>query len=180
MKATIINLSKKNVNKTTIVQWVKKAGSVLEQNSELLKILPKSYKICEKHINIVFVPPPHIRKLNKTFRGKDRVTDILSFSCDIKKTASSAPLMAPLNSNTLDTPILGELVLCLTVIKQTATTLSYQLWLYYLILHGMLHLLGLQHEFNLADSKIMYRIQDTSFAKLINSISNQKMRKQKR
>ena len=103
-------------------------------------------KKAKNKLTVVFVSSLEIKKLNKEFLKKDKVTDILSFS--------------PMEENSL-----GELVLCVEKIKQQAKEheLSFKEETSYLLLHGLLHLLGYHHEKGGAPARKMYQIQDEVF-----------------
>ena len=82
----------------------------------------------EQDVSVVFVGLKKMRQLNKTYRGKDKVTNVLSF-----KDGELA---------------LGEIVLCPFVIKKDA--LEYRISFYravsWMFVHGLLHLLGYDHK----------------------------------
>ncbi len=84
----------------------------------------------------VFVSDAAIRKLNKQFRGKDQVTDVLSFPNEAE------PFEAENQSQ------LGEVVISVQraadQAKQNRLTFSNEVE--QLILHGLLHLCGYDHE----------------------------------
>lgn len=84
-------------------------------------ILGKKY-----FLSIAFVSPAKSRKLNRTYRGKDKPTNVLSFS--LSKYS-------------------GEIVLCPDIIKNEAKNFdrTYEKFLGFLVIHGMLHLKGLDH-----------------------------------
>ena len=91
--------------------------------------------------NLLFVDEPTIQELNLEHRGKDRPTDVLSF---------------PLDGADADHPddLIGDIVICPTVAAANAPehagqdhhtgTLDDELGL--LVVHGVLHLLGHDHE----------------------------------
>ena len=85
---------------------------------------------------IVFVSDAAIRKLNNQFRGKDQVTDVLSFPSEAE------PFEAENQSQ------LGEVVISVQraadQAKQNRLTFSNEVE--QLILHGLLHLCGYDHE----------------------------------
>ena len=85
---------------------------------------------------IVFVSDAAIRKLNKQFRGKDQVTDVLSFP-------NEAEAFEAENQSQL-----GEVVISVQraadQAKQNRLTFSNEVE--QLILHGLLHLCGYDHE----------------------------------
>ncbi len=84
-------------------------------------ILGKNYEL-----SIAFVDEKTSRVLNKNFRGKDKPTNILSF--ELTKTS-------------------GEIVLCPVICKKEAPDFekSYTEFIGYLLIHGMLHLKGMEH-----------------------------------
>ncbi len=96
-----------------------------------------------KKVTVVFVGSDEIAKLNLEFRGKDKPTDVLSF--------------APIEADSL-----GELVVAMPVVRAQAkmNQHSVQSELAYMLLHGILHLLGLDH------GRVMFGIQDAVFDEL--------------
>ena len=106
-----------------------------------------NFESATKELVIVFMSSDEIKKLNKQYFKKNKATDILSFS--------------PLEDNSL-----GELVLCVEKIKQQAKEhhLSFEEEFAYLLLHGLLHLLGYHHEKGGSEAKKMYQIQDELFS----------------
>ena len=99
-----------------------------------------------RHLSLVFVSTKEMKQLNKIYRGKNKATDVLSF--------------APTEPGSL-----GELVFSLSVLKNQASEheLSLNMELGYMVLHGILHLLGLDHERSVSEAKRMFRIQDKVF-----------------
>jgi probable rRNA maturation factor len=95
--------------------------------------LPLSRK-CE--LGVIITDDQSIKSLNKKYRGKNKPTDVLSFSM----IEGEIPLA--------ESPNLGDLVISLpTAIKQS---IAYDVNLYQellrLMIHGLLHLLGYDHE----------------------------------
>ncbi len=98
---------------------------------------------------LVLVSDERMRALNRFFRGKDRPTDVLSFSAG----ESVAPGEAP---------YLGDIVISVETAEKRAasrgTELGRQLKL--LALHGFLHLLGHDHEKDGGEMKrLEYRLR---------------------
>lgn len=87
-------------------------------------------------LNIVFVDPNSIQNLNKTYRGKDSVTDVLSFHYFED--------FSGLKKN----DIAGEIVLCEEKVKEQALEygLGEEKEFYKLIIHSVLHIIGYDHE----------------------------------
>ncbi|ODS63521.1 MAG: rRNA maturation RNase YbeY [Arenimonas sp. SCN 70-307] len=74
------------------------------------------------------------RALNHHYRGKDYATNVLSFPADLP--------------DGVDLPLLGDLVICAPVVAREAREQGKDLAAHYahLTVHGVLHLLGLDHE----------------------------------
>ena len=92
-------------------------------------------------LSILVTTNSDIRRLNKKFRGKDEATNVLSFP--------------------QDPPLLGDVVIsadyCAKQGRETGSGFRYT-FLYYLV-HGILHLLGHDHE-KAADAKKMYALTE--------------------
>jgi probable rRNA maturation factor len=87
------------------------------------------------HLTIAIVSDAAMRRLNKQFRGKDMATDVLSFPPDA---GASGP----------NRSFLGDLAIARGVAARQARQLGHSLQaeLRILALHGLLHLLGYDHE----------------------------------
>jgi probable rRNA maturation factor len=96
-------------------------------------------------VAVALVTEARIRKLNKQYRGKDAATDVLSFPgsgmWDPGSRVSSPEPRGP-------SPELGDIVIAVGVAKRQARGAghSFQTELRVLALHGLLHLLGYDHE----------------------------------
>lgn len=152
MKVEIFNYSqKKTVSPSFLKLWVKKIVRELKKRKVSLKEL-------KKNLIIAFVAEKEMKKLNAVFRGKNKATDILSFSSDYK---NSKIISAPSQQN-----ILGELALCPSYIKKHSKErcVSVREASAYIVLHGLLHLLGFEHEKSRAEAEKMFQLQDQVFA----------------
>lgn len=109
----------------------------------------RNKKLLKKELSLVFVKPAQMKKINFQFRRKQYVTDVLSFE-------------GPSGQE------LGELVFCWAKIESQASEhgLSPEQELTYLMLHGVLHLLGYDHEGSRHEARIMLDLQDRIFAQL--------------
>ncbi len=119
MEISITNLSGVRINRS----FVKKVSLIVLN------------KIDKEDVSIVFSDPEFIKEINKKYRGKDKVTDVLSFPeniSDFKGTSSS----------------LGEIVICPLKLKDQAKEqgVSFKEELARILIHGLLHLLGYDHE----------------------------------
>lgn len=80
-------------------------------------------------VTLRFVDETEGRSLNREFRGKDYATNVLSFPYE-------------------DDPVTGDLVICAPVVRREASEQRKSLRAHYahLVVHGMLHLQGYDHE----------------------------------
>lgn len=107
--------------------------------------LPEHQADLAREVGVVIADHDQMVDLNEKFRGKKGATDVLSF-------AGSGPF-------------LGDVVLCRPVLFEQAKAheLAPEEELAYLLLHGILHLLGYDHETSESDAQKMFAIQDKIF-----------------
>jgi probable rRNA maturation factor len=86
-------------------------------------------------LSILFIGDRAMRVLNRDFRGKDKSTDVLSFS-QLE------------GENGIPSPTLGDLVISVDTTKRQAKEygVTYERELLRLMVHGILHLHGYDHE----------------------------------
>ena len=102
---------------------------------------------CEqKELSILFTDDGHITELNRIYRGKDRPTNVLSF-----------PMAG--DSSEVESGMLGDIVISVdTAMRESAGTgETPDETIYRLLIHGLLHLLGYDHETSKKDERIMSR-----------------------
>lgn len=145
IKLEIVNKSGKTIPQKFIRDWV----SLLSKEAALA-INPSLY--AGKEMVIAFVTVEQIQALNKSYRGKNKPTDVLSFG-----------------SPGEDPDSLGELAIAPDIIAKQAKEhgLLVREELGYMVLHGFLHLLGYDHEVNERDAKKMFKIQDELFERML-------------
>ncbi len=100
-------------------------------------------------LEVVFVSEEKIKAINKEYRDKDVVTDVLSFG-DYAATGLPMKLSQP------EPVMLGQLFLCYEYIVRAAEedSVSLEREMAYILSHGVLHLLGHNH------TEEMFVIQD--------------------
>lgn len=111
----------------------------------LLERLPQIIPgITEQRVELLITDNKTIRELNKTYRDIDKATDVLSFA------ERELPADLPHEST------LGQIVISVERAHEQANELGQSLGeeLRFLFTHGLLHLLGYDHE-NPEDEKIM-------------------------
>jgi len=93
----------------------------------------QEFDVGDSELVVRLVSPVEIQVLNKEYRSKNQVTNVLSFSSDI-----------PLE---IGETILGDVVICVDVVREEAV-LSGKVFsdhLSHMAIHGILHLLGYDH-----------------------------------
>lgn len=126
MSLIITNLTDVLVNESFLKNLGQKIWQVLD--------LPK-----RKKVSLVFVGVSQIKKINLCYRQKNQITDILSFNYQTKKD----------NHFFIQEPnFLGEIVICLTQVQKQARQKkhSWQTELTHILIHGILHLIGYDHQ----------------------------------
>lgn len=104
-------------------------------------------------VSVSLVSDEEIRELNKKYREKDAVTDVLSF---------------PAAETPGENFSLGDIVISTETAARQAEEYGHSLEreLSFLTIHGALHLLGLDHETSHADAEIMEEMQEEILQKL--------------
>ena len=100
-----------------------------------------------REICLSFCTESEIKDLNRNFRNKDSITDVLSFNFqDLQNTGEIQPL--------------GDVIICTARAQEQAWELGYTLRreLIFLFAHGILHLLGYDHETE-EDAEKMFNLQ---------------------
>ena len=90
-----------------------------------------------ENISIAFVSSDEIKKLNQKYRKKNKPTDVLSFSKTLNFKSD-----------------LAEVVICPEVVKKNNEELAKML------IHGILHILGYEHENTEKEAKKMEKKQE--------------------
>ena len=127
----INNLTTSEINEDFIR---KIADKVLKEELEISK-----YRNIE--LSVAFIGAGRMRKLNKRYRGKNRVTDVLAFPQKHLPFEKFSQELQKIQG-------LGEIVICLREVKKSAQRfkISFEKELARILIHGILHLLGYGHE----------------------------------
>ncbi len=113
-----------------------------------------------ENINIVFVQPKYIQRLNKQYRGVDLVTDVLSFNIS---------------------PDSGEIYICPAYVHKSFKGNDFEEEILRLIIHGTLHILGYDHKGSLNDSskEEMFKLQEDLIVKYLTYVHSNRLRESK-
>lgn len=109
-------------------------------------------------VSVLFVNDKRMRDLNRLYRGKDRTTDVLSFPQQ-DRTALHAGRYNAMNAQR-STP-LGDIVISLPQAQRQAAAYGAPLYeeLARLLVHGLLHLTGYDHERNAYQARKMRTLE---------------------
>ena len=100
-------------------------------------------------IEFIFVDEAEIRRLNSEIRGIDKVTDVLSFpTLDGVKGREIKGEEHPFDFDEQDNLLIGSVAVCCGRARSQAEEYghSYERELHYLLVHGIMHCLGYDHE----------------------------------
>lgn len=149
MKPVFVFKNLKKKDEKLIVQnelycWIKRLIQQLQSRS-----VRNKYRLNKKELVFVFLNSSDMRRINFKYRKKNKSTDVLSFISE-------------------DPRSLGELLICTDVIRKQAREhgVSFKEELFLMIVHGVLHLLGYDHELSKKEEKLMFSIQTKIFERL--------------
>lgn len=114
-------------------------------------------------LGIMFVGDQRMRGLNRRYRGKDRTTDVLGFAMREVFTphglTSSPPRVQSRDASSLTPDMLGDVVISVPTAwrqaKEAGRSLDEEL--VWLLVHGILHLCGYDHERSEKEARRMHR-----------------------
>ena len=101
-------------------------------------------------VNLNFISDAEIRRLNRMYRGKDKVTDVLSFGAGDREVSGQ----------------LGDVLISYPQAVRQAEDGDIELELADLLVHGILHLMGHDHE-KAEDADRMFPLQDAIVAEIL-------------
>ena len=137
MKIGIFNETNEEID-----EYLKTVKKVLKNGLKLLNIKKVEF-------NIIIVDNNYIHELNKTYRGIDRETDVISFALEDDKTFNPTER------------VLGDIYISIDKVYSQAKEYGHSNLreLAFLSVHGLLHLLGYDH-MKKEDEKEMFSLQD--------------------
>ena len=137
MKLGMFNETNEDLN-----EYFKKTKKVLKNGLKMLNIKDVEF-------NIIVVNKEYIHELNKTYRGIDSETDVISFALEDDKTFN------------LDSRILGDIYISIDRVHSQAKDYGHSELreFAFLSVHGMLHLLGYDH-MTKSDEEKMFSLQE--------------------
>lgn len=136
--------------------------SIIKDFEDASKVILEMENINDEvEISVSFVNDEEIKQLNRDYRDKDNVTDVLSFPTEMNYHIEGIPV------------ILGDVVICLKRAKEQSEEFghSFERELVYLFVHSMFHLLGYDHIDE--DDKVLMRKKEKEALKRIGIFRNE-------
>lgn len=138
------------MNKFEIFNETKEDIVEIKEINKLLEFALKYLKVNKVIFNVIIVDEEKIREINKNYRNKDSVTDVISFALEDDSTFIKT-----------DFRVLGDIYICLKRAQDQALEYGHSFLreLSFLTIHGLLHLLGYDH-MSKDEEKIMFELQE--------------------
>ncbi len=137
------------------VSYEEDAYRVEADEQKVLSILTQTLDLLDQsscELSVSFVSDETVQSLNMEYRAKDEPTDILSFAQQDEVADFSWPEVQYEGEASLpeEVKVLGDMVISLDTLKRNAQSFSVEEEeeLTRLLIHGLLHLLGDDHESN--------------------------------
>lgn len=114
-----------------------------------------SFDECE--ISLLICGDARIKELNREYREKDYATDVLSF---------------PMSEDPYEEGgMLGDIAISIDTAKKQAqeADIALEREISFLFIHGLLHLMGFDHELGQEEEEEMFSLQEEILLKLVNS-----------
>ena len=138
MEIEVFNLTKEDLDKE------------LKELKEFLINVAKDEKLGKVIFNVIIVDNDKIHEINKEYRNIDKETDVISFALEDEK-----------SFNTKDVRMLGDIYISIDRVRSQALEYGHseKRELYFLSVHGLLHLLGYDH-MKKEDEEVMFAKQE--------------------
>lgn len=129
---------------------------------KVAEIVLKGEKKEKADLSVALVGQGRIRELNKKYRGKNRATDVLAFP--ESKVLLEKPRVGPIKK----IQGLGEIVICLREVRKNAKKFgsTFEKEIARVLIHGILHLLGYDHEKSKVEAETMQKKEEDYLSQL--------------
>lgn len=128
----------------------KEIDPLLKELQVYLKEIAKEEGLENILYNVILVDNTEIQRLNKEYRGKDSVTDVISFALEDDETSKTDVIR-----------VLGDIYISLDKAESQSIEYGHSLKreIFFLATHGFLHLLGYDH-MKKKDEIVMFQKQE--------------------
>lgn len=142
-------------NNNSWLKYIKRPSYYLDRKINIINSNTRDYKKKQIFCTLLLSGDKQIKYLNKKFRKKNKITDILSFPFQKKKELKKK-LMKEKEI------YLGDIIINLNKIQKRKTKKDFTVQFDRLWIHGLVHLFGYEHKKN-KDYKVMQRIEKKYF-----------------
>ena len=118
--------------------------------NDVISLTLKHEKVKNAIFSLIFVDEDKIQEINKNYRHIDKVTDVISFAFEDNQSITYT-----------DFRLLGDIYICIPRMLEQAKNYGHsnKRELSFLTIHGLLHLLGYDHQ-EREEEQIMFQKQD--------------------
>ena len=144
------------------IDWVSLAGKAAQAAVAHSRFAPLSASPLCAELSVKFTTDDEVRELNASYRRKDRPTNVLSFPM-----MDRDPLPSLMRSDVGEL-LLGDVVLAGGICAREAAErgIAVEDHAVHLVVHGVLHLLGYDHETGQEDAEAMEQIERVALASI--------------
>jgi len=128
---------------------------------KLLQKAGEAEGVTEGEVALTFVDDENIHELNRTYRGIDRPTDVLSFAMQ-ESLDDELEIVYEVDDDEADqldamTDVLGDIIISIERAQQQSEDYGHSLnrEIGFLFVHGFLHLLGYDHQDEASEAEMM-------------------------
>ncbi len=127
-----------------------------EYLNEVIEYSLKRMNVSNAYLSVIFINDDHMQELNKQYRNIDKTTDVLSFAFEDNEKIN------------LPVRMLGDIYVSIPKMQQQAKEYDHseKRELSFLVVHGLLHLLGYDHTRSKEEEERQFALQDEILANL--------------
>ena len=138
------------MNEVEIINEVDCKVQELDELSKYIEFVLKYEKLEHVLFNVIIVDNAYIHKINLEYRGIDRPTDVITFALEDEKDVQAKEIR-----------VLGDIYISKDKVIEQAKEYGHSLKreLFFLVTHGIYHLLGYDHMTE-EEEKVMFKKQE--------------------
>ncbi len=138
------------MNEVEIINLTRCDWEELEELEKYIQFVLSYEKLEHVLFNVILVDDPYIHKINLEYRGIDRPTDVITFALEDEKEVQAQ-----------DIRVLGDIYISVDRVVSQAKEYGHsrKRELFFLVTHGIYHLLGYDH-MTKEEEKVMFDKQE--------------------
>ena len=138
------------MNEVEIINLIRCDWEELEELEKYIQFVLSDEKLEHVLFNVILVDDPYIHKINLEYRGMDRPTDVITFALEDEKEVQAQ-----------DIRVLGDIYISVDRVVSQAKEYGHsrKRELFFLVTHGIYHLLGYDH-MTKEEEKVMFDKQE--------------------